>query len=59
MLVYPLYLLCVKITDLFQEDFALNEIALYVQGRVIPCDFIGIIKSQQSVYLKGNMDTIT
>ncbi|KAL2621066.1 hypothetical protein R1flu_001271 [Riccia fluitans] len=23
------------------------------QGRVIPCDFIGIIKSQQSVYLKG------
>ena len=34
-------------------------IALYVQGRVIPCDFIGIIKSQQSVYLKGNMDSIT
>lgn len=23
------------------------------QGRIIPCDFIGIIKSQQSVYLKG------
>ncbi|KAL2621065.1 hypothetical protein R1flu_001270 [Riccia fluitans] len=23
------------------------------QGRVIPCDFVGIIKSQQSVYLKG------
>ncbi len=22
------------------------------QGRTIPCDFIGIIKSQQSVYLK-------
>lgn len=22
------------------------------QGRVIPCDFIGIVKSQQSVYLK-------
>jgi glucose-6-phosphate isomerase len=25
------------------------------QGRVIPCDFIGIIKSQQSVYLKGEI----
>eukprot|EP00249_Psilotum_nudum_P008383 c21237_g1_i1 orf=320-2068(+) len=23
------------------------------QGRVIPCDFIGIVKSQQPVYLKG------
>lgn len=23
------------------------------QGRIVPCDFIGIIKSQQSVYLKG------
>ena len=23
------------------------------QGRVIPCDFIGIVKSQQSVYLKA------
>lgn len=23
------------------------------QGRVIPCDFIGMVKSQQSVYLKG------
>ncbi|GBF89211.1 cytosolic phosphoglucose isomerase [Raphidocelis subcapitata] len=23
------------------------------QGRVIPCDFIGIVRSQQSVYLKG------
>ena len=22
------------------------------QGRVIPCDFIGVVKSQQSVYLK-------
>lgn len=22
------------------------------QGRVIPCEFIGVIKSQQSVYLK-------
>lgn len=22
------------------------------QGRVIPCDFIGIVRSQQSVYLK-------
>eukprot|EP00244_Chara_vulgaris_P001583 TRINITY_DN1253_c0_g1_i2.p1 TRINITY_DN1253_c0_g1~~TRINITY_DN1253_c0_g1_i2.p1 ORF type:complete len:562 (-),score=127.61 TRINITY_DN1253_c0_g1_i2:582-2267(-) len=25
------------------------------QGRVIPCDFIGIIKSQHSVHLKGEM----
>ncbi|XP_072988535.1 glucose-6-phosphate isomerase, cytosolic [Typha latifolia] len=25
------------------------------QGRVIPCDFIGIIKSQQPVYLKGEI----
>jgi len=25
------------------------------QGRVIPCDFIGLIKSQQSVYLKGEI----
>ncbi|KAF9609446.1 hypothetical protein IFM89_016246 [Coptis chinensis] len=25
------------------------------QGRVIPCDFIGVAKSQQPVYLKGEM----
>ncbi|KAL2459062.1 Glucose-6-phosphate isomerase [Forsythia ovata] len=25
------------------------------QGRVIPCDFIGAVKSQQPVYLKGEM----
>jgi glucose-6-phosphate isomerase len=25
------------------------------QGRTIPCDFIGIVKSQQSVYLKGEI----
>eukprot|EP00793_Prasinoderma_coloniale_P001259 PRCOL_00005031-RA len=25
------------------------------QGRVIPCDFIGVIKSQQSVYLAGEI----
>mmetsp|Transcript_41488 Transcript_41488/g.98301 ORF Transcript_41488/g.98301 Transcript_41488/m.98301 type:complete len:571 (+) Transcript_41488:274-1986(+) len=25
------------------------------QGRVIPCEFIGIVKSQQSVYLKGEI----
>ncbi|KAK6278101.1 hypothetical protein POUND7_018424 [Theobroma cacao] len=25
------------------------------QGRVIPCDFIGIVKSQQPVYLKGEL----
>merc|ERR1712127_572344 len=25
------------------------------QGRVIPCDFIGLIKSQQSVYHKGEI----
>ncbi|KAG8061085.1 hypothetical protein GUJ93_ZPchr0003g16806 [Zizania palustris] len=27
------------------------------QGRVIPCDFIGVVKSQQPVYLKG--ETVT
>jgi glucose-6-phosphate isomerase len=25
------------------------------QGRVVPCDFIGTIKSQQSVYLKDEI----
>ncbi|KAL2478033.1 Glucose-6-phosphate isomerase [Forsythia ovata] len=25
------------------------------QGRVIPCDFIGVVKSQKPVYLKGEM----
>jgi len=25
------------------------------QGRVVPCEFIGIVKSQQSVYLKVSM----
>ncbi|KAL8514396.1 hypothetical protein ACS0TY_013490 [Phlomoides rotata] len=25
------------------------------QGRVIPCDFIGVVKSQQPVYLKGEL----
>lgn len=25
------------------------------QGRTVPCDFIGIVKSQQSVYLKGEI----
>ena len=25
------------------------------QGRVIPCDFIGVVRSQQSVYLKGEV----
>ena len=25
------------------------------QGRVVPCDFIGIVRSQQSVYLKGEI----
>ncbi|XP_004291883.1 PREDICTED: glucose-6-phosphate isomerase, cytosolic [Fragaria vesca subsp. vesca] len=25
------------------------------QGRIIPCDFIGIVKSQQPVYLKGEL----
>lgn len=24
------------------------------QGRVIPCDFIGIVNSQQPIYLEGN-----
>eukprot|EP00798_Chlamydomonas_sp_ICE-L_P003462 gene3462-13521_t len=25
------------------------------QGRIIPCDFIGIVRSQQSVYMKGEI----
>jgi glucose-6-phosphate isomerase len=25
------------------------------QGRVVPCDFIGVVKSQQSVFLKGEV----
>lgn len=25
------------------------------QGRVVPCEFIGIMRSQQSVYLKGEV----
>lgn len=25
------------------------------QGRVVPCDFIGVVRSQQSVYLKGEL----
>ena len=25
------------------------------QGRVVPCDFIGIVRSQQSVFLKGEI----
>ena len=29
------------------------------QGRVIPCEFIGILKSQQSVYLKVGTHCIT
>lgn len=27
------------------------------QGRVVPCEFIGIVKSQQSVYLKARPHT--
>ncbi|RZC59219.1 hypothetical protein C5167_006533, partial [Papaver somniferum] len=30
-----------------------NFYQLIHQGRVIPCDFIGVVKSQQPVYLKG------
>ena len=26
-----------------------------MQGRVVPCEFIGVVKSQQSVYLKGEL----
>ena len=26
-----------------------------LQGRIVPCEFIGTIKSQQSVYLKGEL----
>ncbi|XP_021744001.1 glucose-6-phosphate isomerase, cytosolic-like [Chenopodium quinoa] len=29
--------------------------SLEAQGRIIPCDFIGIAKSQQPVYLKGEV----
>ena len=29
--------------------------ALLAQGRVVPCEFIGIIRSQQSVFLKGEI----
>ena len=25
------------------------------QGRIVPCEFIGVVKSQQSVYLKGEL----
>lgn len=34
---------------------SLSELILFlkIQGRVIPCDFIGVVKSQQPVYLKG------
>lgn len=27
------------------------------QGRVIPCEFIGVVKSQQSVYLKASFSS--
>ena len=27
----------------------------HLQGRIVPCDFIGIVRSQQSVYLKGEI----
>ena len=30
-----------------------NSSSWKFQGRVIPCDFIGVVKSQQPVYLKG------
>ncbi|OEL26217.1 Glucose-6-phosphate isomerase, cytosolic, partial [Dichanthelium oligosanthes] len=33
---------------------ALEKLAPHIQqGRVIPCDFIGVVKNQQPVYLKG------
>ncbi|KAI3905623.1 hypothetical protein MKX01_036532, partial [Papaver californicum] len=32
-----------------------NFYQLIHQGRVIPCDFIGVVKSQQPVYLKGEV----
>ncbi len=28
------------------------------QGRVVPCEFIGIVKSQQSVYLKVSASSL-
>lgn len=30
-----------------------NPFSWNFQGRVVPCDFIGVVKSQQPVYLKG------
>ena len=30
-----------------------NNVHVPLQGRIIPCDFIGVIESQQPIYLKG------
>ncbi|KAL8091877.1 hypothetical protein AgCh_034223 [Apium graveolens] len=32
-----------------------NFYQLIHQGRIIPCDFIGVVKSQQPFYLKGKV----
>ncbi|KAL6580160.1 Glucose-6-phosphate isomerase, cytosolic 2B [Orobanche minor] len=32
-----------------------NFYQLIHQGQIIPCDFIGVVKSQQPVYLKGKL----
>lgn len=34
-------------------NFTTNRSMINFQGRIIPCDFIGVVKSQQPVYLKG------
>lgn len=36
-----------------QYVYLLTMMCWNIQGRVIPCDFIGVVKSQQPVYLKG------
>ncbi|KAG1348090.1 putative glucose-6-phosphate isomerase, cytosolic 1 [Cocos nucifera] len=43
-----------KIVMIFYFEIDLPSISFKTfQGRVIPCDFIGIVKSQQPIYLKG------
>lgn len=48
------YIMCAGEID-FGEPGTNGQHSFYQlihQGRVIPCDFIGIVRSQQSVYLK-------
>ncbi|THG06331.1 hypothetical protein TEA_006884 [Camellia sinensis var. sinensis] len=37
------------------EEYRTDCQVAAVNGRVIPCDFIGVVKSQQPVYLKGKV----